>query len=300
LRRLTKIAASKGVDVNTLDVRDLGTPAVIPTLEQRLACPNSDRLVLKLVKISDDNPEFTDTFLQSYEVYKAYQMEIHGDKPEKCSQDTFKRFLCDPPFKSDDHLGAFHHQYWLDGVLVAVGVIDVLPECISSVYFYYHPKFAPLTFGTYSALQEILLTQSLSVQHPSIKWYYMGYYIHTCPKMRYKGAFSGSYLLCPKKYTWWPIKECVSKLEQSSYCVFSNSSSDETSQAEPDISPMFVVHANKIYQYSLYASVTVKDIYKQALLTLVELAGYEVARGICLYISPSYEEERSEDDSDEG
>lgn len=255
--------------------------------------------MLKLVKISDDNPDFLDTFQQSFEVYKAYQMEIHGDKPEKCCENTFKRFLCDPPFKTDDHLGAFHHQYWLDGVLVAVGVIDVLPQCVSSVYFYYLPKFAPLTFGTYSALQEIKLTKSLSVTHPEIKWYYMGYYIHTCPKMRYKGAFSGSYLLCPKDYTWWSIRECVPKLEQSSYCVFSNTADNSDIPQSVDFSQMFVVHANKIYQYGLYRSVTEKDIYSKALVKLVELAGYETARGICLYISPYSEEGQTEDEESE-
>lgn len=30
----------------------------------------------------------------------------------------------------------------------------------------------------------------------------MGFYIHSCPKMRYKGKLSGSYLLCPETYTW--------------------------------------------------------------------------------------------------
>lgn len=30
----------------------------------------------------------------------------------------------------------------------------------------------------------------------------MGFYIHSCPKMRYKGKLTGSYLLCPEAYTW--------------------------------------------------------------------------------------------------
>lgn len=35
--------------------------------------------------------------------------------------------------------GSFHQQYWLDEELIAVGVIDILPKCISSVYFFYDP-----------------------------------------------------------------------------------------------------------------------------------------------------------------
>lgn len=30
----------------------------------------------------------------------------------------------------------------------------------------------------------------------------MGFYIHSCPKMRYKGKLSASYLLCPETYVW--------------------------------------------------------------------------------------------------
>lgn len=49
--------------------------------------------------------------------------------------------------------GSFHQQYWLDGNIVAVGVIDILPTCVSSVYLYYHPDFAALSLGSYSALR---------------------------------------------------------------------------------------------------------------------------------------------------
>lgn len=49
--------------------------------------------------------------------------------------------------------GSFHQQYLLDGRIVAVGVIDILPTCVSSVYLYYHPDFASLSLGSYSALR---------------------------------------------------------------------------------------------------------------------------------------------------
>src|SRR5688572_5589475 len=50
--------------------------------------------------------------------------------------------------------GSFHQQYWLDGSkLIAVGVVDVLPNCLSSVYLYYDPDFSFLSLGTYAALR---------------------------------------------------------------------------------------------------------------------------------------------------
>lgn len=54
--------------------------------------------------------------------------------------------------------GSFHQQYLLDGRIVAVGVIDILPTCVSSVYLYYHPDFASLSLGSYSALRSVART----------------------------------------------------------------------------------------------------------------------------------------------
>jgi len=52
-----------------------------------------------------------------------------------------------------DGYGSFHQHYVLDGKIIGVGVIDILPRCVSSVYFYYDPDYAFLTLGTYSALR---------------------------------------------------------------------------------------------------------------------------------------------------
>lgn len=56
--------------------------------------------------------------------------------------------------------GSFHQQYILDGKIIAVGVVDILPFCLSSVYLYYDPDYAFLSLGTYSALRYILSCSS--------------------------------------------------------------------------------------------------------------------------------------------
>ena len=56
-----------------------------------------------------------------------------------------------------------------------MGVLDYLPDCLSSVYLYYDTEFSFLNLGTYSAVMEIYLSQL--VKKP---FYYMGYYIHRC------------------------------------------------------------------------------------------------------------------------
>jgi arginine-tRNA-protein transferase len=62
----------------------------------------------------------------------------HGDQPGDLSIKSFTRFLLHSPLRAvsraedpaapDCGYGSFHQQYWLDGRLVAVGVVDVLPR----------------------------------------------------------------------------------------------------------------------------------------------------------------------------
>ena len=59
------------------------------------------------------------------------------------------------------------------GRLICVGVLDYVPDCLSSVYLYYDTEFSFLNLGTYSAVMEIYLSQL--IKKP---FYYMGYYIH--------------------------------------------------------------------------------------------------------------------------
>ena len=71
-------------------------------------------------------------------------MAIHGDSREKCNASQFKRFLCKSPLifspgQVPEGLGSFHQHYLLDGRIIAVGVVDILPHCVSSVYLYYDP-----------------------------------------------------------------------------------------------------------------------------------------------------------------
>ncbi|XP_037394463.1 arginyl-tRNA--protein transferase 1 isoform X5 [Pygocentrus nattereri] len=132
------------------------------------------RLEVRLVRSSPPSPQFKASFDASYQVYKLYQMAIHHDPPDKPSESQFKRFLCDSPLEAetspdgpDVGYGSFHQQYWLDGRIVAVGVIDILPSCVSSVYLYYHPDFASLSLGSYSALRVSTRLQTFCALRPT-------------------------------------------------------------------------------------------------------------------------------------
>nr|XP_048311098.1 arginyl-tRNA--protein transferase 1 isoform X8 [Myodes glareolus] len=125
---------------------------------------------------------------------KSLEDLIFESLPENASHKLeFTRFLVDSPLEAEYPAngpecgyGSFHQQYWLDGKIIAVGVIDILPYCVSSVYLYYDPDYSFLSLGVYSALREIAFTKQLHERTSQLSYYYMGFYIHSCPKMRYK------------------------------------------------------------------------------------------------------------------
>nr|CAG4645528.1 EOG090X06AF [Lynceus sp. MCZ IZ 141354] len=199
------------------------------TLEDFLHEPLPEKpahtLTVKLVRSHPRSEEFKRTLAASHALYLKYQVTVHKDKPEKCGLEQYCRFLVDSPLEDcypesgpEMGYGSFHQQYWLDERLIAVGVIDILPHCLSSVYFYYDPDYSFLSLGTYASLQEIAFVRQLAL--PTLQWYYLGFYIHSCTKMRYKGQYKPSFLLCPEAFTWHPIEECLPKLELSNYCRF--------------------------------------------------------------------------------
>jgi len=82
---------------------------------------------------------------------------------------------------------------------VAVAVLDILPRCISSDYFYYDPSLSSLSLGKYSTLREIALVQDIKAipGYESMEYYTMGHYVHSAPKTHYKTMYHPSFLLDP-------------------------------------------------------------------------------------------------------
>lgn len=91
-------------------------------------------------------------------------------------------------------------MYRLDGRLIAMSVLDLLPHAVSGVYFIYHCDFEKWSFGKISALREA----ALAVEG-GYELLYMGYYIHTCKKMRYKGDYKTQHVLDYDTFEWDPM-----------------------------------------------------------------------------------------------
>ncbi|KAM9365429.1 arginyl-tRNA--protein transferase 1 isoform 1-T1 [Pholidichthys leucotaenia] len=264
------------------------------TLEEFITSPEnpSHPLEVKLVPVNFEDPQFTDSYQQSAAVFSAYQMAIHGDDPSECSESEFRRFLCDSPLEAEYSpdgpemgYGSFHQQYWLDGRIVAVGVIDILPTCVSSVYLYYHPDFASLTLGTYSALREIAFTRQLHKQSPKLTHYYLGFYIHSCPKMRYKGQYRPSDLLCPETYVWVPIERCIPQFSNCRYARLNQDPDAGDAQVLKDLGRALVLYRRTVMPYAAYSRKRKGSSDEGEVRQYAGLVGQECAERILLYRS---------------
>ena len=65
--------------------------------------------------------------------------------------------------------------YRVDGQLIGISVIDVLPRCVSCVYFIWDPDWAWASLGKLSALREIALVLDMTqAGAEGMHWLYMG------------------------------------------------------------------------------------------------------------------------------
>jgi arginine-tRNA-protein transferase len=139
---------------------------------------------------------------ESFELYKKYQVSRHDDKEDDLTTSRYTNFLVKSCIKPEDPYGTFHQKWRYKGKLFAVGVLDILVNCVSSVYFYHDPDMSKWSLGTVSAMLEICLTRYLKLTYPSLRYYYLGYYIDNCSKMRYKADFRPSMILDPRTMAW--------------------------------------------------------------------------------------------------
>lgn len=82
--------------------------------------------------------------------------------------------------------------YFLGAELVGVSIADASRRSLSSVYFYWNPRYAWRSLGTYSVLWEIDFCR-----RNDIPYYYLGFYVHGARTMEYKGLFRPCEILAP-------------------------------------------------------------------------------------------------------
>jgi arginine-tRNA-protein transferase len=143
----------------------------------------SARRVLKKaqdVKSYIQTPTMTEEHLKLFEKYHLFMKDKKGWTYNETTADHYyNSFVI-------GHENYGHEVlYFLEGELIAVDLIDILDDGISSIYFYYDPDFAHLSLGKFS-----LYNQIKYAQHTGKKWIYLGYYVKDCPSLSYKAEYT--------------------------------------------------------------------------------------------------------------
>ena len=74
--------------------------------------------------------------------------------------------------------------YYHAGKLIAVGLVDVLPDAISSVYFYHDPALRSRSLGVYSMLKELEYAKARQMAYQ-----YLGFWLAECRSLAYKSQY---------------------------------------------------------------------------------------------------------------
>ena len=254
--------SSSSMDLGTLAEKPVGTSVDTPkdesvtgdlldlvTLPDPKDCVH--KLVIKLIKSWPRSPDLVATHDRSYAVFKKFQTVVHHDEHD-CNERQYSDFVVESPLvpapgplkpdtgeKMPCDYGSYHQQYWLDGNLVAVGLLDILPRMIVCEYFYYDPSYKFLSLGVYSAIREIAFVRELGQYSPQMRHYCMGFYVHSCPKMSYKNQYSAAELLCPITLQYVPIERCIPKLEVAKYCKLGDGEGEEEKPLDLDALVVF-------------------------------------------------------------
>ncbi len=91
--------------------------------------------------------------------------------------------------------------YYLEGRLIAVGIVHETALALSSVYFTYRLDYSHLSLGTFSVLKEI----EFAAGHGKT-YHYLGYYIRDNHFMAYKGSYYPSEVLLDAR-GWVPFRD---------------------------------------------------------------------------------------------
>ncbi len=146
--------------------------------------PNrSQRRVRKLnqaeVQLTVGVPTVDLECLQLYDRYHAFQSD-HKDWPVHAPKDPddYRQSFVDNPFPTEEW------RFTLGNRLVGVGYVDVLPEGLSAIYYFYDPDLRDRQLGTWNVLAIIDEARRRGLPH-----LYLGYYVSGCQSLEYKAMF---------------------------------------------------------------------------------------------------------------
>jgi arginine-tRNA-protein transferase len=123
---------------------------------------------------------------EKFDLYQRYLTGRH-DRLMDDDRESMESFLYDSPI---DTLEFTYRDS--AGKLLAVGICDVCPRSLSSIYFFFDPEHRRRGLGTFGALVEIAFAAQHEIPH-----YYLGYWVSGARTMEYKTSFRPYELLGP-------------------------------------------------------------------------------------------------------
>lgn len=142
---------------------------------QRKAINRNEETIIRI-----QEPSISQEYLNLYNKYHRYKAKRDGWKHEDIDRQEYFETYVDGAHDFGKEL-----LYYVDDKLVAVDLIDILDDGISSVYCYYDPEYPRLSLGKYSLLYQIHLAENLGLD-----WVYLGYWVDGYKAFEYKEGFA--------------------------------------------------------------------------------------------------------------
>lgn len=116
---------------------------------------------------------------EHFQLYQRYINKKHQDGDMyPATEEQYRSFLLSP-FASCRFV-----EFRLEQKLLAVAVIDQLPEALSAIYTFYEPEEEQRSLGVFAILWQIYFCNE-----NKLRQLYLGYYIKESKKMSYKNKF---------------------------------------------------------------------------------------------------------------
>jgi arginine-tRNA-protein transferase len=146
-----------------------------PNRSQRRARARNEQAVELRIGL----PEATRQKLKLYDRFHAHQAEVKGWPMHPAKDErSYRESFVENPFTTEEWC------YFLDGRLIGVGYVDVVPEGLSAIYFFYEPALRERSVGTWNVLSILDETRRRKLAHV-----YLGYFVEGCGSLAYKANF---------------------------------------------------------------------------------------------------------------
>ena len=131
------------------------------------------------IEIIIQPPSITRSHIELFKKYHLYKQKKNGWEYYEPSYNSYYSSFVEGAY---DY--GYEILYFKEKQLIGVDLIDILPNGISSIYFYYDPDFSFYNLGKLSLYYQIIMANERNLQ-----WIYLGYYVKECPSLAYKADY---------------------------------------------------------------------------------------------------------------